>query len=368
MDTFIKFIGSPFDIGDLQGKMYKNNGMDLSRLIIDNEIFDKQYAIYQKYYPEMIEEIKGIAHGGGFDEKQSLWYFMGCSYIKGKKDGKNQYHRTADPPLSKTVHSKGCSIFSLETKKGTYLGRNYDWTQKMEDYVTVFTQETPKNPKRYPFVAVTDMGCEEPFIDPRYHTYSGADFINNKLLFIGYTFFFCDLWNFGLHPTDFMKLVAETCQTLEEVVELVNKVPVLIPKNFFVMERTGRCLCIEHSTRDFKILYPQNGMLVQTNHAIHPELAKVDEVLKVVPGHDTFVRLEEIYMQLRDYQYHKNFDFTCIKSIMRDPSSFVFPQQEYNKTIWTLEMCYPEKRIDVIYYRDGKEKRANLFDIVKTLS
>ena len=72
MDTKT-FKGNFFEIGQQQGKIYKTNGMNFDKIKIDPVLYKNQLQVYQKHYPELLEELSGIAQGGHYDGKKLIY-------------------------------------------------------------------------------------------------------------------------------------------------------------------------------------------------------------------------------------------------------------------------------------------------------
>ena len=72
MNTKI-FQGNFFEIGQQQGEIYKTNGMNFDKVKIDPFLYENQLEVYKKYYPELLEEFRGMAKGGNFDEEKLIY-------------------------------------------------------------------------------------------------------------------------------------------------------------------------------------------------------------------------------------------------------------------------------------------------------
>ncbi len=70
------FRGDFFQIGKQEGEIYKKNGMDLNSFKFDSKIYKKQLEIYKKYYPEMLEELRGITLKLNLNEEKVINYFI----------------------------------------------------------------------------------------------------------------------------------------------------------------------------------------------------------------------------------------------------------------------------------------------------
>lgn len=95
-----KFSGTHYEIGRQFGKLYKTNKHKFS----SNPVSTKQLNIYKKFYPEILEELTGIADEMNIDKKLVINDHI-SSIIKPKN---------------------ACSIFSYNN----LVGRNYDWANE----------------------------------------------------------------------------------------------------------------------------------------------------------------------------------------------------------------------------------------------
>ena len=44
--------------------------MTMDHIKVDQELYDNQLHVYEKFYPEYLEQIRGMAEGGKFDLKK----------------------------------------------------------------------------------------------------------------------------------------------------------------------------------------------------------------------------------------------------------------------------------------------------------
>jgi predicted choloylglycine hydrolase len=165
------FSGDFFEIGNQQGKFYRKNGMNLNNIKIDEKLFKKQLKIYEKHYPEFLEELKGIAKGGNFDENKTIYFFTTSEMLSIEN-------------LTREL-TRGCTIFGVRNKNGIFVGRNYDWFPNTEK---VFRIYKVKNPKVNSFLTITDMGIESNNFKPKDLVFFPEDIINDKGLFVGISF------------------------------------------------------------------------------------------------------------------------------------------------------------------------------------
>ncbi|MBS3074465.1 linear amide C-N hydrolase [Candidatus Pacearchaeota archaeon] len=336
-----KFQGNHYEIGKQQGKIYKKRGMNLKTMKINYEDYQKQLAIYKKHYPEMLDELRGVAEGLDEDEERVMGWFITneLSWIKKLFD-----------------KGKSCTIFSYKIGKKLYVGRNYDWLPETERVFEIYKYHLKEGNS---FVAVTDgaYGGEAGSKNNNLY-YNPDDAINDKGLFIGLTFAYSNNWNYGLQCIHFTKLIAETCETVEEAIKIFKKVPACSPKNYFIADRYGDSVIVEHTSKKFRILRPKKGVLIQSNHYVDEELAKQDMVLERVPYHNTFIRYFETLQSINLAK--KNFNFNDLSKVMTRNGSYTCQNFPGIRTIWSLSPDMTKKNYKMHYDLFGKRKTIKL--------
>ena len=104
------FKGTYYEIGKQLGEIYKKNGMNLNAIKVDQVLLDNQKKIYQEYFPEILEELRGINDVLKIDEDKLLFFFLA-----GELDWFRNSHA-----------AKACTIFDFRNNNGFFVGRNYD--------------------------------------------------------------------------------------------------------------------------------------------------------------------------------------------------------------------------------------------------
>jgi predicted choloylglycine hydrolase len=338
-----KFSGTFPDIGRQEGEIYRQNGMDLNRVKIDQELFRKQLKVYEKYYPELLQEFEGMAEAGKFDKDKLIYHFIA---------GQILFH------IERFNLHKSCTIFGVQNQNGVFVGRNYDWHPVTEQ---VFQAYRVENPERNLFLGFSDMGIgglEDSSLEYQFH--DADDALNNRGLFIGLTFAFADEWSYGLVSTHLIKLIAETCTTVDDALKVFEMVPTCCPKNFFLADKNGNMAVVEHTSKRYKIVRPENGILIQTNHYVDSELTKEDTVLAHVPGHNTFSRYNEVLQRVANLK--EQFTFADIMGILGTPGTHVCQNYPDIKTIWSLAMDMQAEQYQLYWDLLG-EKKSQLLKV-----
>ncbi len=189
--------------------------------------------------------------------------------------------------------------------------------------------------------------------------YDPDDAINDKGLFIGLTFAHDNKWSYGLSCTHMIKLIAETCPTVKDALKVFKRVPLCYPKNFFIADDKGNMAVVEHtSSKRFRIVYPENGVLIHTNHYLDAGLAKEDRVLAEEPSHNTFVRYYEALRKIN--QRKEKFQLSDIMKILGNTSSCVCQTGPNFQTIWSLALDMKKRRYKLYWDITSNRNARNI--------
>lgn len=312
------FKGSYFEIGFQQGKIYKKNGINLKDIYPNKAIIANQLRLYKKHYPGALEELRGIAEGIGCSIDIIHQMLLARELIWFKKN--YQY-------------SEACTIFGVRNKNGCFVGRNLDWIPETRDVMEVYKRKVKS---RYKMIAVSDMLItDKNNIKNKRLIYDAIDAINEKGLYIGITFAHGNYTQYGLSWKDFVKLISETCKNVKEALEVFQTIPLSVPKNFFIADKKGEMVVVEHNSNKYKLVYPKNGVLIKTNHFLDPELRKIDNVLKRNPYHNTYNRYDVVLNYVNKNRELINPEKLYV--ILSDKKSRVC-QVGNMQTIWSLIM------------------------------
>lgn len=334
-----KFRGDYYEIGKKQGKFYKSMGLDLSNIVVDKSIYKKQLSIYKRYYPGMLEEINGIADGGNFDVDKLTFFYI-CQellYTKNKVDDR-----------------RGCTVFGFKKGKKLYVGRNFDAGPVKE---RVFEIYKIINPDTNNYLSITDVRNSRFDVNnlptkPNAYIYYADDVINDKGLFIEANIAYLDEWAYGISTSHITKLIIERCETVKEAIALFRKIPICSPKHFFFADRFGDMAVVEHTSKEFKVIYPKDNILIHTNHFIDKDLAKKDMILKKYPIHNSFLRYYEV---IQYANYIRNvFDIDSVVKVLCRKGSNTFQRFLDYVTVYTLALEITNKEYRIYWEISGK--------------
>lgn len=233
-----RFKGTHYQIGYKWGKMlFKNN-----HLFLDNVPFKltqerKEFALqclpyYQEYFPEVVEEIQGIADGQecSFESICSVLFSMYC--------------------IIPEIH---CSCFVLRNQKEILLGRNSDFLTEIEKLYTnciyQFSNES------YSFNGNT-TACVEI-----------EDGINEYGLAVGLTSVYPTVKKPGLNAGMMLRLFLEKCKTVNEVIELIKILLIASSQTFILADTSGNNALIECNAEKTEIV--SNSKTVWATNLFH---------------------------------------------------------------------------------------------------
>lgn len=341
-----KFTGTYTEFGEYLAKKLAERNHDFDTRV-NRRTLNKQLKIYKKYWPELLEESKSVANFLNMSE-DGILYDEIASTIDHQKRRTEAFH---------DAKTTACTIFAIHEHGKTFVGRNYDWDPSARDY---FQNYDLKIGDSYRYFAFSDEGTYPRHVRSRTWKLYMEDAINEHGLYIGLTASKLreKYWNYGFSSYHMIRFVAEHCRTTKEALAVFRKIPVAVPKNFLIADKSGDIAVVEHAARSYQVLRPKTfagaEYIVHTNHCLDPDYAKIDPVLQTNPGTNTFLRYAEadylIRNQLPDY------DFTDTGRILRN-SHYVYN----NDTIWSLALELSEPRLT--YYRDTSQgqKEARFF-------
>lgn len=335
--TMIKFSGAHAEYGEFVAKMMQKNNHEFYRHL-NPETLQHQQKIYQKFYPEIITELNVIANYFGLPPEFVLYEGIASSVDHWRERLRPRNH--------------GCTIFAIHEGDNTFVGRNYDWIPAVREFYGAY-QIDIRGANRY--FGFSDESVWYRHTGKRLRKPYFVDAVNEKGLYIGLTFSNIDAWNYGVLPMHFIRYVAEKCNTTRQALNAFAKIPGAIPKNFLIADAKGDIAVVEHAARHHAVLRPgANGVLIQTNHCLAPELIKYDRVRERNPRTNTFLRYAEAEYLIN--QQLPNFQFTDLRPILRQ-SHYIYNDD----TIWSLALELSSQRFN-IYHDTAMGQKQQKFE------
>ncbi|EOH94330.1 C45 family autoproteolytic acyltransferase/hydolase [Enterococcus pallens] len=250
----LRFQGDHYSIGRTFGTTLKQNNQHLLAMIpfeLDEQRIQFVQAclpIYQKYFPEILAEIQGIADGQEIAPQplQAVLFGMYC-----------------------LMPGSHCSSFLVKNQRGCFLGRN-------SDFLTV-TEEHCLNTK-YEFTdrqGFNFLGNTTAFVEME-------DGINQHGLAIALTSVAPYKVQPGLNVGMLLRLILERCKNVQEAVALINELPHAGSGTLVIGDANGQGILAEISPDKTTIqhLTESTSFLIATNMFNTPEMVDYNRLPK----------------------------------------------------------------------------------------
>ena len=307
----ISISGKPYDLGLQHGTQAKaaisNNvqfylahwkyfaGVNREQVLQDAKKF---IPYIEKFDPELIEELKGLAEGSDrqFEEIIALNARWELNYA---------YNKWSTP---QAFVSGECTAFALTQEatanNHTYIGQNWDYNPYDSLLIMRVKQENKPD---------IIMNIEAGTIGQKGFNSAGIGIVQNYMQ--------CetDSFQFGL-PTLIKERGILNCRSLPECLKILTLWEGPNSANLVIAHRDGEAINAECAPSEVFFLYPDNGILVHTNHFLSPNLKIRDIGKNRVP--DSIIRN---FRASRLFQEKKGtIGVNTIKNILSD--HFGYPQ------------------------------------------
>ncbi|MBM3200137.1 hypothetical protein FJZ53_04300 [Candidatus Woesearchaeota archaeon] len=251
---YIEAKGSNYQIGCAIGEHLKEKMRDYdarmkllySKLVKDshhdlNVMAEKTEALILKYFPQYLKELQGMADGSDLSLHEIL---LLCS----------------EETLIETV-KKGCTTFAYPCIEGIFLGHNEDWLLGYEDNMYIVKAKPKKGPAFLSLAYIGTLPGSSVALNS-----CGIAFSGNSLLSGAQD---------GMPKNIILRSQIEA-KNLEEFVDLASFSPRAIPNHTMAIDKNGKIVSVELALDRHCIVYTPR-YFVHTNHALHPNLAMLEQ-------------------------------------------------------------------------------------------
>ena len=229
-----------------------------------------------KFRPAYLEEMRGIAYGAGVDLTDVLAINVRTEVMYSAK--------ARNAPRESRLPAE-CSAFAYVPAPGqpgsTILGQNWDWLVHAAQTLVVLEVRPDDGPD---FITVVEAGL----LAKTGMNAAGLGLVTNALVTEA------DIGQPGLPYHVLLRAVLE-CGTVTEALMVLQAGLRSSSANYLIAHASGAALDVEAAPGDFTRLYPlfpEDGVLLHTNHFLAPRLAPVDLSLWAMP--DSAVRLQRL--------------------------------------------------------------------------
>jgi isopenicillin-N N-acyltransferase-like protein len=228
------------------------------------------------FRPAYLDEMRGIAEGAGLDLADVLAINVRTEVMYAAK--------ARQAPLAARVPAE-CSAFAVvpapQAQAATLLGQNWDWLLHSAQTLIVLEARQDDGPD---FVTVVEAGL----LAKVGLNASGLGLVTNALVTDA------DAGAPGLPYHVLLRAILD-CATVTEALIVLQAGTRSSSANYLIAHASGAALDVEAAPGDFTRVYPQfpdQGLLLHTNHFLAPRLHPVDVSLWAMPS--SAVRLQRL--------------------------------------------------------------------------
>lgn len=320
-----RFKGSHYKAGYKYGILLKKHNKKLNScptFEIDKqriEFSKKCIEEYNKYYPEIIDEIQGIAHGNEtcFEYLTAMLFTMYCYYVNNK-----------------------CSCFAFKSKNSIIFGRNSDFLVSLEK---LYSNVIYNLDDAYAFTGNTTAFVEI------------EDGINEYGLAIGLTFIASNNIKPGLNAGMLVRYLLEKCKTVNECIEKLKILPIASAQTLTIADNLGKLVVVECNCENIKIinLDNKNDNVFATNVFITDNMNKYN-----MNNFDNWKAEERYYTMKNAFKNNSNYSIELAKEILSGKLGFIcqYDRKTNADTVWSVIYDINNK---AIYRVEGNPSRKN---------
>ncbi len=321
-----RFKGSHYDVGYKWGNLlYKNNKIiskqHTFKITEERKKFvEKCLPIYEKYYPEILREIKGIADGQQ-DSYEDLCTFLMSMYC--------------------FEFDNHCTCFAFKDDNNIIFGRNSDFLVELEKlYMNCLYNLN----RMYSFNGNTTAFVEM------------EDGINEYGLAIGLTFIYPTIIKPGFNAGLLVRYLLEKCKTTNEVIESIKTLPIASQQTLTIVDYTGNIVVIECNAENIEVIKPNidGNFVVATNEFNSKNMKKYNNYN--IDDWKAQERYEIAYNTLKKNK--DKFSFELAKNILSGKYGFLcqYDRKTNADTVWSVIYDIKNKKV---YRVEGNPSRKS---------
>lgn len=291
--------------------------------------------LLEKFFPEAVDEIKGITETINYDyELFGAWLMtMGCCLIM------RENHN---------VEVRGCTAFCFTDNDRIYYGRDND--------LPPYLKEVSKS------IYYRPIGKNRFLLNTSSFT-NGEEGINEHGLVAAMTFVVPhkEEVKSGFNSVFLVRYLLENCSTVQDSIEALKKLPIASSCNILLADKSKKMLVAECSPFEINLRQPETNtkgekFIVTVNHFTSPQMQKYDRSKQNL--YSSKVRYETAYKALNKADY----DNTILhaKNLLSGKYGFMCQYRKVKfETIWStifdivnLNMFLAEGNPEYIEYQE----------------
>lgn len=303
--------------------LYKNNKIiskqHTFKITEERKSFVKKcLPIYEKYYPEILREIKGIADGqqDSYDDLCTFLLSMYCFEF-----------------------DNHCTCFAFKNDNNIIFGRNSDFIVELEK---LYMNCLYKLDNVYSFNGNTTAFVEM------------EDGINEWGLAIGITFVYPTIIKPGFNAGLLVRYLLEKCKTTNEAIESIKILPIASQQTLTIADSTGDIVVIECNAENIEVIKPNidGNFVIATNEFNSENMKKYNNYN--IDDWKAKERYEVAYNTLKNNK--DKFSFELAKNILSGKYGFMcqYDRNTNADTVWSVICDIKNKQI---YRVEGNPSR-----------
>ncbi|MHB1154725.1 MAG: C45 family autoproteolytic acyltransferase/hydrolase [Eubacteriales bacterium] len=316
-----RFKGSHYDAGYKYGNLIKKNGVLLNSCptfpVDEARIAFGKVCVNEvkKYYPEVVEEVLGLADGNGasFDFLAAMIFTMYC-YDTG-------------------TH---CSCFAFKKSESAVFGRNSDFLVSIEKlYMNVLY----KLDNAYSFNGNTTAFVEM------------EDGVNEYGLAVGLTFVPVKRVKAGFNVGILTRYLLEKCRSVDEAMNCIKKLPIASGGTLTIADAFGNMAVVELSADEIEIISPNDNFVCTAN------IFNSDKMRKYyLPDFDTW-QAKERYDTMNAALSHNEHTVSFAEKLLSGKYGFMcqYNRKDNADTVWSVVYDLAGKKIYRVEGNPGRK-------------
>ncbi len=321
--------GSYTEMGRQQGLLLREVGFGLPPPDPKMLHFARQCEeLVARHAPELLEEMHAVAEAAGVDYDAFMTLTLTVPFDQD------------DVPDLCRMSLPACTVLAVMPERTVdgrmIVGRNFDFFHDVsEESATIYRTYPVEAHGRAPLHASAGV-CD---------IWVGReDGLNDAGLFAGVASIFMPGLQPGLTFWLITRLVLDRCATVDEGVELIRSLPHAASWTYLLADR-NQAAVIEPGLDAVEVRYPEDGMLIMTNHPLCPRW--VGKAAFIPPdSHPRYDRLRALLGSKTPV------DLEMVKTALRDHEGLVcshgahFPNRKFG-TLWSVVGKPGDRSIDV---------------------
>lgn len=291
--------GSHFVVSDVVNGMLS----DEKRAFTQNCI-----PLYQKYYPEILEEIKGVAKGISTDW-ENVAAFLFCMYCF---DVQNR-----------------CSSFAFCNNDKIILGKNSDFLTFVENVWDSVYYDIEGS---YRFIGNTTAWTEI------------EDGMNECGLAVALTFVYPTKIGYGLNGGMILRYILEKCQNTQQAIQAIQKLPIASAQTITIADKTGKIVVVECNCEKVTVIKPSDNKnaVFATNHFVSREMCVYQ-----YKGQDDCYSHKRLQTLQKAFEYQKEYTVSFAMDLLSGKKGFLcqYDRKEDIDTIWSVIYDLTENKV-----------------------